>query len=301
MSRFKKIFPIMFAALLCILPLIGCDCDGLGDRTSLTPEQEYVRVRSLAGDGVSFDFSEHPTFSASAVATMSGGKIATPIEMSSLYSHDFRSEPFRSYSHAKFVNSVTEQGGEFEPYYDEYEYGFQTGASGDYRYLESMKSYDGLWQIPGEYGNGSYSDTLSGGVVKTADRMTHNGSRLPDENILEAFRGEMSGGIYFVGAQVKSDKISEFAQWLDGFLPLMSLKDPSGEFRFFDLSDPAKCRASIEIKSTSKMLNEVAVSFTVPSNGHGGDLGVFEFSARMTFTSGGVSVKRLSYFDRENG
>lgn len=299
MKAFKRILPIILAALACVLPIFACDCGG-ADMDETDARAEYVRVYSLSSEGMTFDFDEHPTFSASAVATLSGGNLDKAIEMSSLYTHDYR-EPVKTYSFAKFPNSITERDGVFEPYYDEYEYGFQEAVeSSGSRYLESMRSQqDGLWSKPGEYGNGNYKDTITSGIANVADKLTRDGSRLFDPENLENFRGGKSGGTIFVSADVKGDSIAKYATWVDRFLPLLQLKNPSSrEWRFFDLSDPSACSGRVEIKASSRMLDEVYLVLNVPGNGHGGDFGKMEFAARMTFTSGGVTVKRLSYFSQ---
>ena len=296
MKALKRMFPIILATLVCVLPVFACDCNNL-DLGETDAKAEYARVYSLYSDGVTFDFDEHPTFSAAAVATMSGGNLNAPIEMNSIYTHDYR-EPIKTYSYAKYPNSITERDGIFEPSYDEYEYGFQEAASsGGSRYLESMKT-DGLWSAPGEYGNGNYKDTITSGIARVADKLTRDGSRLFDPAKLENFRGGKSGGTIAVGADVKSDAIAEYVAWIDRFLPLLNLKDTGGEWRFFYLSDTSLCGGRLEIKASARMLDEVYIVLNVPGNGHGGDLGNFEFAARMTFTSGGVTVKRLSYFSR---
>ncbi len=296
MKGFRRMLPMVLAALICALPIFACDCDN-SDLNGTDAEAEYKRVYSLFEEGVTFDFDEHPTFSAAVVATMSGGNLDKAIEMSSVYTHDYR-EPIKTYSYAKSVNALTERDGIFEPYYDEYEYGFQEAVeSGGSRYLESMKSaIDGLWSKPNEYGNGNYKDTITSGIARIADKLTRDGSRLFDPAKLENFRGGKSGGTIIVGAEVKSDSIGAYAEWLNKFLPLLNLKETNGDWRFFDLSDSTVCSGRLEIKASSRMLDEVYLVFNVPGNGHGGELGKFEFAARMTFTSGGVSVKRLTYF-----
>lgn len=298
----KKAITIIFILMLAILPLSGCDCNGDNPRLAATPSEEYARLYSLAGNGITFNFKEQPTFSVNSIGTFSGDNIAQSINMSSEYSHDYRKEnEIKSYSYSNSVNSISvSSDGGMQPYYDEAEYGFQYSSdSKGYRYLTSYKSQsDNLWSYPNIFGNGDYEDLfVSEAFVKSADRLVRQGSRLFNPEFLEEFSGGKSGSYFYSSAKVKADRIEDFAQWLDGFFPLFYLKDNlvvEKEWKFFDLNhEGAQYSATIEIKTSARMLEEVIVVFNTYGDERTG-FGEFMFSARTTFKSGGVTVKDLT-------
>lgn len=297
----KKFLPIILTLFLAVLSVVGCDCGGDGRRLAKTPRQEYERLYSLVSEGRTFDFDEHRSFSYEAQGTLSGGNMEKSIQMDSLYAHEYKEEGKTSYARYTVVNTLFESGGSIDAYYDDdTESGFQVGPSGAIAYLESRYS-DGNWSYPSEFGNGDYSSTLAA-YPKSSDSLARGASCLLDPEYFESFDGAKSGGRFFVKGKVKRENIPEFAQWLDKFFGMFRLKDeidPDREWKFFDLSrSDFEYSAEIEIRSTPSMPEEVLVSFKTVSDSRV-DLGEYEFTARATFTSGGVKVKRLSYFDTQ--
>ena len=297
----KRIFPMILAALVASMALVAC---GGNEKENFerTPEAEYLRMYSYAGEGTTFDFSEHPTFSVTASGTLSGGNITEPIQLSSLYTHDYTGEKNTSYSTYKAVNTLFDNNGVITAFYDdEMETGFQLGASGSYAYLESMYS-SGRWSYPSEYGDGDYTNFLAA-FPQSADALTRASVKLLDPEYIDSYNGARSGNNFFVEARVKSENIKEFADWLNAFFPLFFLKDTvdaEREWKFFDLTDESfEYSASLELRTTRNMLEEVIVKFNTVSDKRV-DLGAYEFSARMMFQSGGVKVKRLSYFSQDH-
>lgn len=300
---------MLIAILLCVLPsFVACDCSDTARDFAATPRAEYVRIASLCGEDAPFDFADLTSFSAETKATLSGGKITTPFNMETLYKYSRKGGDV-SYAHAKYINAVFESVSGMEVVYDEAEYGFQpyAGQDGVTRnyYLESFlrKKQDDAdtdkWSLPYAYGKGEYSDLFTDPKhAFTADNLVQKGTKLFSLDALENFSGDRAGDYYLISAIVKKDKISDFAEWLSVFFPLLRLKNEVGSerlYRYFDLADTTPCSAKIEIKTSRNMLEEVRVAFNVKSSGPA-DMGVFEFSARTEFRSGGVTVPKLTYY-----
>lgn len=299
--KLKKVF-FLLAALGCFtLSLAACDCSGGGGGLAKTPQEEYERIYSLAGSGVAFRFDEQPTFSIDSKGTFSGGNIVSSINMSSLYTHDYRDESaMKSYSYSKSVNSVSPGANGMEPYYDEQETAFQLSPQEKAcRYMTSFRAQtDGVWSYPSTFGNGNYSDLFTSDSFRySADRLVRKNAELFSPEKLENFSGEKNGGVYYVSAGVKADRIEEFAQWLDAFYPLFYLKDALNadrEWKFFDLhSDDTQYGGTVEIKTSARRLEEVIITFATHGDDRS-DFGDFTFTARTTFKSGGVSVPAMS-------
>lgn len=297
----KKPLIIIFAILLSVLPLAACDCSE-GSALAKTPQEEYARVYALAGNDAAFSFEEQATFSIETTGTFSGGNIDKSIQMNSVYKHDYSTQNRTSYARLKAVNSVSEQDGKIHPYYDEMETGFQYGDE-DKRDIYQESFYDAsadVWSKPISYGSGVYSDLFVEPLSNTSsDSLVRKCNILFAAEELENFRGEKSGGTYFVSADVKGDSIQKYADWLNDFLPLLRLKDNVGEWKFFDMTKSvSEYAGKVEIRSTPRALREVAVTFETVGGGggNGHSLGNFEFTARVTFATGGVKVDRLSFY-----
>lgn len=300
--RTKKPLILIFALLLAVLPIAACDCAESGSLAA-TPQEEYERIYSLAGSGTSFSFEEQATFAIETVGTFSGGKMDKSVQMNSVYKHDYTKADARtSYAHIKCLNSVSEQDGIIYPYYDETETGFQYSdeEKRDY-YQESFYSADtDSWSQPKSYGSGVYSDLFIEPLSKTSsDSLVRNCNKLFAPAALENFRGEKVSGTYFVSADVKADEIESYAEWLNDFMPLLYLKNNDGVFKFFDLGgDKSLYEGKIEMRSSARALREIAITFKTVGGGGGNGyfLGNFEFTARVTFTTGGVKPDRLSFY-----
>ncbi len=298
----KKFLTLIFAVLLSVLPLSACDCSN-GSGLARTPQEEYARIYSLAGDGAAFSFAEQATFAIETQGTFSGGNLDGFVQMNSVYKHDYSSDKKTSYARLKAVNSLSESLGKIEPLYDEMETGFQYSEAFKYdTYMESFyDSANDVWSQPSSYGN-DYSDLFIEPLSETSsDSLVRKCNRLFPESEMENFRGEKVSGTYVVSADVKSGSIEKYADWLNDFLPLLRLKDNVGVWKFFDLTQSADNYAGkVEIRSTARALKEVAVTFkTAGGGGMGGAaLGNFEFTAKVTFVTGGVKVDRMSFFEK---
>lgn len=302
MRKISRISIILAAALAVILSASACDCGGSGN-FGKDPAAEYARVYGLAADGAVFDFDEHPTFSVVASGSLSGENVTEPISFSSRYSHDYRTEKVKTYSYSKNVNSVTmNYAGKPEAYYDEIEQGWQFCAETNYDcYQDSRLDYnetDGSssWSKPmangSEYAGVFYEEWAQ----RAHDRLVRGAEKLFDPEKLENFDGAKSGGMYVASASVKAGFEKDFVAWIDAFFPLFYLRNVNEgrEWKFFDL-ESGNLSGALQIKTSAQMLDEIAVTFTC-NGAEGTGLGLFTFSARAAFKSGGVSVPDLTFY-----
>lgn len=285
----KKALTILLSLLFAAWPLTACAKDP-ADSFASSPEEEYRRIASLAGEGIVFDIDTLPSFEVSHTGSFISDKIyidgaPASADISALYQCDPAPDKEKSYAKYDYIYMFSETGeNTFSPakpenppapqgYFDGAYY-WGTGRTPD------VRAYKEILALADSHG------------IETPDTIYRKTLALLSAEALENFDGGKSSGTYTVTADVKADAWPVFEEWLKNFYYYLKLyADDIDAFAFFDFENDFADSAEITIRTTKQALTDVVLR--LDTYGKYG-MGELRFEAKTTFKTGRVSVKNVT-------